>query len=201
MRFLKAIVILTCLFFSSVMAADEAAKSMLKQSADNILVVLKQNQGKLKSNPEIIYQAVRQNFLPNVDVAGMSRSVLGRAAWNQATPAQRKQFAHEFTRLVIRTYASPLAEYSGETIRFLPSRAEAKGRFTRVNSVILRSNGQRIPLSYSLVRKGSQWKVYDLSVEGVSLLQSFRSQFAQALQGSNIAGLILKLQEQNSKAG
>ena len=76
----------------------------------------------MKSNPDIIYKAVETHLLPNVDVAGMSRSVLGRQAWNKATPAERAQFSKAFTRLVIRTYSSPLAQYSDETVQFLPLR-------------------------------------------------------------------------------
>jgi phospholipid transport system substrate-binding protein len=146
-----------------------------------------------------VYQAIERYLLPNIDVNGMSRSVLGRQAWNKATPAEKKEFTQAFTQLVIRTYASPLAEYSGETVKFLPLRGEGDGRFVRVNSVISRPNGQKIPLSYNLVSKNGQWKVYDLSVEGVSLLQSFRSQFGQVLQHSNMQGLIAQM-HQNKKA-
>src|SRR6185437_10085807 len=142
-----------------------------------------------KSNPGIIYKAVEENLLPIVDVTGMSRSVLGRQAWNKATEAERAEFSKAFTKLVIRTYATPLAEYSDETVQFLPIRGALNDRFIRVNSVVVRSQGRNIPLSYSLVSKDGSWKVYDISVEGVSLLQSFRSQFAQALQSSSVSDI------------
>jgi phospholipid transport system substrate-binding protein len=100
---------------------------------------------------------------------------------------------------VIRTYSSPLAQYSDETVQFLPVRGGVNSRFIRVNSVIVRSEGQNIPLTYSLVDKNGQWKIYDISVEGVSLLQSFRSQFAQALQNSSIDDLIKQMQEKQIK--
>jgi phospholipid transport system substrate-binding protein len=129
----------------------------------------------------------------------MSRSVLGRQAWAKATPAERAQFSKAFTRLVIRTYASPLAQYSDETVQFLPLRGSLSSRFIRVNSVIVRTQGQNIPLTYSLVAKNGQWKIYDISVEGVSLLQSFRSQFAQALQNSSINDLIAEMQKKQVK--
>ena len=129
----------------------------------------------------------------------MSRSVLGRQAWNKATDAEKKEFTQAFTQLVIRTYASPLAEYSDETVKFQPLAGPIDSRFTRVSSVISRSNGQRIPLAYNLVSKNGQWKIYDLSVEGVSLLQSFRSQFGQALQNSTMHDLIAQMR-QNKKA-
>ena len=172
---------------------------MLEQTANDIIDTLKENKANLKSNPNIIYAAVEKHLLPIVDVEGMSRSVLGRQAWNKANAAQKVQFSQAFTRLVIRTYSSPLAQYSDETIQFLPVRGSLNSRFMRVNSVIVRSEGQNIPLSYSLVNKNGQWKIYDISVEGVSLLQSFRSQFAQVLQNSSIDEVIKQMQQKQLK--
>lgn len=178
--------------------AQSSPLPMLENSANQIINTLKKNQNSLKSNHRIVYQAIEQYLLPNVDVNGMSRSVLGRQAWNKATPAEKQEFTREFTQLVIRTYASPLAEYSGETVSFLPVTGSVDGHFIRVNSIIARSNGQRIPLSYNLVAKNGQWKIYDLSVEGVSLLQSFRSQFGQVLQNASMHDLIVQMRQQKA---
>lgn len=190
--------LLVCL--NSLLFAQSTPIPMLQNTADQILNTLKNNKTGLKANHKIIYSAVEKYLLPNVDVNGMARSVLGREIWNKATPAERSQFAQAFTHLVIRTYATPLAEYSDETVKFLPIRGSLAGRFIRVNSLIMRSNKNNIPLNYSLVTQNGQWKIYDLSVEGVSLLQSFRSQFAQALKGSNIQDLIKQMQERNKAA-
>lgn len=197
----KALALLCTLFFFSQLAtAANSPIPMLQTSADQILQTLKENKLNLKNNRTIIYQAVERHLLPIVDVTGMSRSVLGRQAWMKASAHERSEFSQAFTQLVIRTYASPLAEYTDETIKFLPIRGSVEARFVRVNSLIVRSNGNNIPLSYSLVAKNGQWKIYDLSVEGVSLLQSFRSQFAQALQSSNIQQLIQQMNERSKKA-
>ena len=130
----------------------------------------------------------------------MSRSVLGRNAWGEASATDKQRFAKAFTQLVIRTYAAPLAEYSGETVSFTPIRGNLDGRFVRVNSVIQRPNGQRIPLSYNLVSKADGWKVYALSVEGVSLLQSFRTQFSNILQQGTMHDLLEQMRA-NKKLG
>lgn len=180
---------------SQVLFAETSPVPTLERCANQIISVLRANKANLKTNPSIIYHAVEENFLPYVDVAGMSRSVLGRQAWQKATPAQRAQFSKVFTQLVIRTYASPLAQYTDETVQFLPLRGSLANRFIRINSVIVRSQGQNIPLSYSLVAKDGGWKVYDISVEGVSLLQSFRSQFAGLLQSSDISEVIKQMQQ------
>ena len=168
---------------------------MLETTATEIVTVLKENKTQLKQNHRIIYQAVERYLLPHVDVNGMSRSVLGREAWSKASLADRQEFTRVFTQLVIRTYASPLAEYTNEKVTFLPVRGPTDGRFTRVNSVITRPSGQQIPLSYSLVAKNNDWKIYDLSIEGVSLLQSFRSQFGSVLQNASISELIAEMRK------
>lgn len=199
MRALKSILFVACLGVAQIIVAQSSPVPMLENAANQIISTLKANKSSLQSNPGIIYKAVESHLLPNVDVAGMSRSVLGRQAWTKATPAERAQFSQAFTRLVIRTYSSPLAQYSDETVQFLPLRGSLNTRFIRVNSVIVRTQGQNIPLTYSLVAKNGQWKIYDISVEGVSLLQSFRSQFAQALQHSSINDVIAEMQKKQAK--
>ncbi len=198
MRIIKTALLLIVTVLSQVTWAETSPVPMLENSATQIIATLKTNKSSLKRDHKIIYHAVERYLLPNVDVNGMSRSVLGREAWNKASAAERQEFTSVFTQLVIRTYASPLAEYTDETVKFLPLRGDANGHFVRVNSVIIRSSGQRIPLSYSLVSKNNGWKIYDLSVEGVSLLQSFRSQFGQILQNSSMQDLISQMRK-NSK--
>lgn len=199
MRLVKTILLVVCCSLSQMVLAQSSPVPMLENSANQIITTLKNNKSSLKNNPSIIYKAVETYLLPNVDVAGMSRSVLGRQIWQKATPEQRAQFSKAFTQLVIRTYSSPLAQYKDETVQFLPIRGALTNRFLRINSVIVRSEGQNIPLSYSLVSKEGQWKIYDISVEGISLLQSFRSQFAQVLQNSNINEVIKQMQEKQAK--
>lgn len=199
MRMMKAILGVILFAAGSLLWAQPSPVPMLENSATNIVSTLKEHKPELKQNHKIIYQAVQRYLLPNVDVNGMSRSVLGRQAWSKASAAEKEEFKQVFTELVIRTYANPLAEYTDEQVKFLPYRSQVDARFARVNSVIIRSNGQNIPLSYSLVSINNQWKIYDLSVEGVSLLQSFRSQFGQALQGSSMHELIAEMRK-NSKS-
>ena len=180
--------------------AQESPIPMLQTTSDQILGVLKQNKAKLKQNQSIVFSAVKEYMVPHVDVDGMSRSVLGRQAWTKATANERAEFKQVFTQLVIRTYATPLAQYTSETVKFLPIRGSLDGQFVRVNSVINRPNGGAIPLSYSLVALGGQWKIYDLSVEGVSLLQSFRSQFSEVLRSSDMQTLIREMRQRSKAA-
>lgn len=200
MKIIKIMLLGFVLSLSQCLWAQSSPVPMLQSTAESILETLKKNKSSLKSNHQIIFQAVEQHLLPNVDVMGMSRSVLGRQAWMKATPGERNQFSQAFTKLVIRTYAGPLAEYTDEKVKFMPVKGSLDGRFVRVNSVIIRPSGQTIPLVYSMVAQNGQWKIYDLSVEGVSLLQSFRSQFSQALQNGSMQELINQLSKQGKAA-
>ena len=125
---------------------------------------------------------------------------LGRDACMQSTPTQRQAFIQQFTILLIRTYSSALAQYTDEKVNFLPLRGNFNAETrVQVNSKIIRDSGPPINVSYRLVRMGEQWKLYDFSVDGISLVQSFRSQFAQELQQVGIDGLINKLAQHNTQ--
>ena len=194
---ISALVLL--LLFTPFLFAQPSPISLLEQTATNIIESLKQNQASLKQNPALVAQTVERYLLPQVDIEGMSRSVLGKTAWNRATSAQRKQFSRLFTQLLIRTYAGPLAEYRDESVKFLPIRGGYDKRFVMVNSYIIRAHANNIPLDYSLIFTNNSWKIYDMSVEGVSFLQSFRSQFAQELQNTGMDALITQLEKKTQK--
>lgn len=190
MHFKKIIFIWLYFVASAVLAAQESPVPMLENSSNSIINTLKKNQTSLKSNPQIVNNAIVTYLLPHIDVDGMSRSVLGRQVWNKISPQERKDFTSAFTKLVIRTYAVPIAEYSGETVQFMPTRGYNEARFVQVKSIIVRPNGQKIPLTYSLVSRNSKWMIYDLSVDGISLLQSYKTQINTSLQKSTIRELI-----------
>ena len=181
-------------------AAISSPVPMIIEINKNVIDSLKAHQSDLKTNPQLVKNTIQQYFIPYVDTQGMSRSVLGRNAWRQASAEEKNQFTQEFTHLVLRTYAQPLANYNGETIEFLPLKPSSLQRFSQVQSVIIRPNGQRIAMTYHLVLDPSgHWKIYDLSVEGISLLNSFRSQFGQALKQDDLKSVIQALHKKNVK--
>lgn len=188
------------IFCFTVFAAVESPVALLEDTANQLLARLKQDKNKIDAKPEYVYDIVRELLIPKVDLDAMSRSVLGRAVWAQATPEQRKVFASEFTTLVIRTYASALTSYTDQTLKFFPVRGGYEGQdHIQVQSVIIPSDGPQVPMSYQLSLSGNLWKVHDMSVDGVSLLQSFRTQFAADLNNGNLDVLIKKLQVHNAQ--
>ena len=184
--------ILLMLFTLSALA-DPAPLVMLKQVSTQMTSELDRHKGQI--NTSVIGNIVHRILLPHVDLESMSRSVVGRNYWLQATPAQRTQFKQAFTNLVIKVYAAPLSRYNGETIAFMPLR-DASGSRLQVESIISRKNGQRIPVNYRLVQIGGAWKVYDFSVEGISMVSSYRAQFDNILQQQGMSGLLKRLNAQ-----
>jgi phospholipid transport system substrate-binding protein len=196
----KIIVASISLLFCTIVWAISSPVDLLKNTSNQLISTLQQNQATLKTKPQIVYNIVNQILLPHVDLVTMSSRALGREAWMRASPAQRQAFTQQFTTLLIRTYASALAQYTDERVNFLPLRGDFNGQArVQVDSKIIRDSGPAINISYRLMRVGEQWKLYDFSVDGISLVQSFRSQFVQELQQAGIDGLINKLAQHNAQ--
>ncbi len=170
---------------------------LLKYIADNMISQLRVNKATLKTKPGFVYGIAYKYVVPYADLPEMSKRVLPPKVWNSATPGQRAAFQKEFTRLVIRTYASALTSYQDQQVRFFPVRGGA-GNTVEVKSEITSSSSSPISVSYRLLRSGGGWKLYDMSVEGVSLISSFRSQFADILANGSMDDLLARLSKHNA---
>jgi phospholipid transport system substrate-binding protein len=188
--------------YSLLVRADENPVTMLENTANQMIAALKQNKATLKNKPSLVYSIAQRIVVPHADLDEMSMRVLPPQIWNKATTGQRSLFKQEFTQLLVRTYASALADYSDQTVQFYPVRGGYQGKKTiMVNSKIVRSDGPSIPVNYRLTQKGTSWRLFDMSVEGISLLESFRSQFADKLSQGNIDKLIKDLKAHNRRGG
>lgn len=169
--------------------------TLLKYIADNMIAELRTNKATLKTKPGIVYNLAYRYVVPYADLPEMSKRVLPPKVWNSATAAQRADFQKEFTRLVIRTYASALTSYQDQEVKFFPVRGS--GDSVEVKSEISSSSSPAVHVTYRLINTGGQWKLYDMSVEGISLISSFRSQFADILANGNMNDLLKKLSQHN----
>jgi phospholipid transport system substrate-binding protein len=178
--------------------AESDPIAFMQSISDQMISGLKSKKATLKTNPSVVFSLANRIVVPEADLDAMAQRVLPPQTWNNATLAQRAQFKKEFTTLLIRTYASALAQYSDETIKFFPVRGGFAGKTSvKVDSQIVRSNAPSISVSYRLLLVGSQWKLYDMIVEGVSLLESFRSQFADILSRGDMVELNKELAAHN----
>lgn len=198
-HFLKSIgILLIITFISPLCFAAKTPTAQLQIVANKMIAQLQSHKSQL-GNMSVIRRIVNQVLIPNVDLDRMSASVVGNA-WRTATPAQKSTFESEFSYLVTTTYASALSSYNNDRVTFQPTREDAaNSQTTRVRSVITRANGQRIPITYDMARTGNTWKVYDFSIEHISMVQSYRSQFADVLQSGGMPALLVRLKSHNSK--
>jgi phospholipid transport system substrate-binding protein len=203
-KLMSFIFIITSLLFVGTQTAsanDSDPVSMLQSLANQMIANLKANKATLKTNPSLVYSLAKKIVVPHADLAEMSKRVLPPTIWNSATSSQRSQFEDQFTTLLVRTYASALSDYTDQTVEFRPVRGGSAGKSNvHVDSQIIRRDGAPINVNYSLIRQGSNWMLYDMTVEGVSLIESFRSQFYDKVsQGSDMAGLIQYISDHNNK--
>lgn len=194
-------VFLLCFFSFSSAWAKEAPDEMLKRVTQEMIDSLKHHDAELKKNPDLIYQIVNKIIVPYIDWTAMSGWVVGRQAWSQATATQQQLFIDEFKNLLIHTYASTLQAYDDQVVDYLPIRGGYVGK-TRVQvaSLIKEPGRESIRVTYRLADKGDTWKVYDISIEGVSLLKGFQSQFSSEVQQGGLEKIIQRLRQHNAKA-
>lgn len=195
-NFLKSIgIILIFCLISPLCFATESPTTQLQTVANKMISQLESNKSQLNSL-NVIRRIVNQVLIPNIDLDRMSASVVGRY-WRTATPAQKSEFISEFSYLVTTTYASALSSYNHDKVTFQPSRDDAANQTTRVHSMITRANGQRISIVYDVALHGDSWKVYDFSIEHISMVQSYRAQFADVLQSGGMPALLARLKSHN----
>jgi phospholipid transport system substrate-binding protein len=180
-------------------AAETGAHDMVRQTADEVQKVLHERHKELEKNTSLIYGVVQQYILPHFDFERMSQLVLGKA-WRTASPEERQQFVEEFRLLLVRTYATAMLKYSDQKIDYLPYRGKPDDSQVVVQTEIAQAGTQPIPIDYSLYRQGSEWKVYDVKIDNVSLVVNYRSTFSNEIRGGGVAALIKKLHERNQQA-
>jgi len=178
--------------------AKEPPDVLLKRLTQEMITALREQDAQLKENPSLIFKIVDEILVPYIDWAAMAKWVIGRNAWLKASEAEQNRFVVAFQGLLIRTYAATLRAYNNQTIEYFPLRGEIKDR-VQVMSLIKEPGRDPIRVTYRLADKGEVWKVYDISIEGVSLLKGFQSQFAADLQQGGLGELIKRLQDHNER--
>ncbi len=197
--FLKVcLVILTCWMMSA--RAETAPDQLLQSLTDHMIQALKDNDEAIKQNSNAVIPLIEKILSPHVDYAGMARWIVGRQAWLGATEAEKHDFTQEFKSLLIRTYSKALTEYNNQKIQYLPMRGEyqEKNR-VQVESEIQEFGKTPTKVVYRLTKIDGDWKVYDIIIEGVSLLKGFQSQFSEEIKQKGFQTVIADLKQHNSK--
>ena len=128
----------------------------------------------------------------------MSQAAMGRY-WRDASPDQRERLASEFKELLVRTYATALLSYSGQAVEYLPVRLRAEAEDVLIPTRVAATGGPPIPVNYRLIRNSDEWKVYDVVIDGISLVTNYRSTFAAEVRRFGVDGLIKRLADRNAQ--
>lgn len=186
-------------FCTTIFAADPAPLAILKSASSQMITQLNRNIGRLKGNYRLVNSLVRRILLPHFDLVTMSRSVVGNNNWQQASSVTQQEFIYEFTNYVLSTYSSALQSYDGEKIIFDPMRSySGSDARVQIDSSIMHHGAPPIRVQYRMIKLGGTWKIYDFSIDGISIVQNYRSQFAGILRQGNLATLVQQLKRRNS---
>ncbi len=184
-----AIPILIFSLFSSYASAKVEPQVLVESVASQVVKRIKKDQEIIKSDSRHINKVVNELVIPHFDFNRMSRWVLGKY-WRKANKSQKKQFVEEFKTLLIRTYATSLSEYIDQEIKYLPFRDKVTSGDVTVRSEIAQAGSFPIPINYRLHNELGEWKVYDITIDDISLVANYRSSFAKHIRKSGIDDLI-----------
>jgi phospholipid transport system substrate-binding protein len=197
------LILLTILPFflmpSIVLAEVPVPQTLIKTSSDRMQKALKENKATIEKNPSFVYGLVDKILLPNFDFSKMSKLALGKN-WRKASTAQRERFIGEFRLLLVRTYSIAMLEFTDGDIVFLPFRGDLAKKKVKVKMEIERPNGPTIPMALSMyLNKQKKWMVYDVKIDGISLVTNYRSTFATEIRNDGMDKLIENLSTRNQK--
>lgn len=186
-------------FNSTKILALENPEEMLQSLTHQVMKNITTNITKFKKHPNELYALIDTRICPHIDFVEMARWVVGRNAWRAADQATQQAFITAFKTLMIRSYANSLLEYAHYTLDFLPLKGDwnTQKRVSVLSHLI--GEGHTLHMEYRLLREESDWKVYDIIFENVSLIQGYRAQFAQDIQKNGVRAAIETLNRKNAQ--
>ena len=195
-RFLTALMPLLLCVVAAPALAQGTPDALIKQVSNEVIDTIKSDKAIQGGDVRKIMNLVDAKILPHVNFQRMTSLAVGRY-WRQATPEQQKRLQDEFKTLLVRTYAGALTQVRDQTVEMKPLRAKPEDTEVVVRTEVKGRTGDGIQLDYRLEKAGDDWKIYDVNVLGVWLVETYRTSFAQEISASGIDGLINKLADRN----
>ena len=180
------------------LANDTPPDVLARTSSEEVIAILKKDKELRNGNQTKVYQLVEAKILPNFDFNRMTQLALGKN-WPRATAKQKQELVTEFRNLLVRTYSSSLTEFTNQTVEFKPLTLKPDDTDVMVRSEIRQPGGQPIPINYRMYKTDFGWKVYDVTIDSVSLVTNYRASFSNTIRQSGIDGLIKTLADQSDR--
>jgi phospholipid transport system substrate-binding protein len=177
-------------------AAQETPDALVKRTTDEVLAISRADKDVQGGNTAKVVQLAEQKVLPHFDFARMARLAVGRN-WAQANEAQKEALVKEFRTMLVRTYSTSLTQYRNQTIEVKPLKLGAGDKEAVVRTAVIQQGGPPIPIDYAMEKTDAGWKVYDVVIDGASLVTTYRGTFNDQVQKGGIDGLVKTLQERN----
>lgn len=171
---------------------------LVKNTANEVLEIIKADPDVAHSDMNKIGKIVEEKIATKFDFDRMSQMVLGRS-WKTASKSDQDQFIKEFKSLLVRTYSSALSKYKNQAIEYRPLKLDPSAVEVKVKTQILQPGSTAIPLEYSMEKVGDTWKVFDVVIDGVSLVTTYRGQFSEEAKQNGVNGVTQKLADKNNK--
>ncbi len=181
----------------TVSADERTPEQIVEQTSTEILQIINEQSERIKNEDGYVNQVIDDLVLPVMDLQSMGKLILGKH-WKSASDEQRSQFIEQFKAMLIRTYAKSIADYGHAKVKVLPNQVEQKKKRHRVKSELDLGSGTPLQVDYVFRRKGDSWKVFDLVVDGLSLIKNFRTSFSQEISETSLDALIERLKSTNA---
>ena len=197
MRYVLAL--LTAFFGFAHAAAEQSPEALVKQVTAEVLDAIKGDQKLAAGDRQAALKLAEDKVIPHIDFEEATRLAVGRA-WKDASPEQKQKLVGEFRRMLVRTYSSAVSTYEGQTMKVQPVRMKPSDTEVTVRNQYIRPGGKPVQLDYSMHKTDGGWKIYDIVVEGVSLVLTYRSEFDSLVKQEGVDGLIKRLAAKNTPA-
>jgi len=177
--------------------AQESPEALVKRVSDEVVAIVKADKDVAAGNQAKVVELAEQKVLPHFDFERMTRLAVGKN-WSQASDAQKQALVKEFRTLLVRTYSSSLSQYRNQTIEVKPGKSGPSDTEATVRTAVIQQGGPPIPIDYSMEKKNGAWMVYDVVIDGASLVTTYRGTFNDQIQRGGIDALVKTLQERNA---
>jgi phospholipid transport system substrate-binding protein len=193
---LRKILVLLAFLAPAAASAQEAPDALVKRVTDEVLAIIKADKDLQSGNSRKIAELAEAKVLPHFDFMRMTRLAVGRS-WQQASDAQKEQLVREFRTMLVRTYSTSLTAYRNQKIEVKPLKMAAADKEVTVRTAVIQQGGPPIPIDYAMEKTEGGWKVFDVVIDGASLVTTYRSTFNEQVQKGGIDGLVKTLADRN----
>ena len=200
MKIARMFGLILALGFSAAFAQQELApEALVRKVTEDVLESIKNDKALQAGDRSKALALAEQKVLPHVDFREATRLAVGRS-WNAASPEQQEKLVTEFRAMLVRIYSNSIDAYRGQTMRVQPVRLAPGATEVTVRNQYLRPGQQAVVVDYAMRKTPDGWKIYDITVENVSLVLTYRAEFDQVMRQSGVDGLIKRLAEKNQPA-